>query len=144
MQWGSQWAIATHSGVNPLCLCCCDDTRNSGGSLKSRQGKSESATRSADGVNPLLRVKPPGTNEATRSSSTSQPSLPQRELIYATDAFDGQRGSKDSKADSRWRGIEYRRVRVPKLDTLLLVAFQKLLRDEELEFLLLLLAMECE
>ena len=141
MQWGSNWQIATHSGVNPFCLCCCDNKRKGGGGKNSRNERtsSDTARRSADGVNPLLRVRPPKADTAAALAGTSQ-----RELIYATEAFDRQREAINPLADSRWRGVEYRHVRVPVLDTLLLVAFQKLLRNEELEFMLLLLAMELE
>ena len=154
MQWGSQWAIATHSGVNPFCLCCCDDTlTNSGGASHSKTADTTSVagTRSADGVNPLIRVMPPKADAGTAlagtlapSSTISQRGTTERELIYATEAFDRRREAINTGADSRWQGVEYQQVRVPMLDTMLVVAFQKLLRDEEMEFLVLLLAMECE
>ena len=148
MQWGSNWQIATHSGVNPFCLCCCDNKRKRSGGV-SHSTTSDTERRSADGVNPLLRVRPPKADAGTALAGTSSKSSitlhrTTRELIYATEAFDRQREAINPLADSRWRGVEYRHVRVPVLDTLLLVAFQKLLRNEELEFMLLLLAMELE
>ena len=138
MQWGSNWQITSHMGINPMWPSYLEDTRKRSGGV-SHSTTSDTERRSADGVNPLLRVTPPQVDAGTASPGTSQ-----RELIYATEAFDRQREAINPLADSRWRGVEYRHVRVPVLDTLLLVAFQKLLRNEELEFMLLLLAMELE
>ena len=143
MQWGSNWQIATHSGVNPFCLCCCDNKRKRSGGV-SHSKTSDTERRSADGVNPLIRVMPPKADAGTALAGTSTISPSDtRELIYATEVFERQRSATESEVNSRWRGLEYRHPRVPVLDTMLIVASQKLLRNEQHEFLLLLLAMEC-
>ena len=137
MQWGSRWETTQYQDVNVFWTYTVQEEvepvkRNKGG-------------RQFRGVNPFLRVR---SSQQIQEEQEEELRLPSptitRELIYATEAFDRRQQAISPDADSRWPGERQKHTRVPVLDVALVVAFQKLLRDEELEFLLLLLAMECD
>lgn len=133
MRWGSTWAFATHAGVNPICFCCCPDDANTGGEQFDRDRK----------PNPFLRVKPPPTADnqlsldGTSGETTGLPSS--SGFLYATGAFDGRQLARRSP-NSRWLGRRHREYQVPALDEQLVVALQKHLRIEEMEFLTMVIA----
>lgn len=110
------------------------------------------------GINPLLRVRPVSVDESVtqvntdtphQSISTTNPVLSPtlstrghtsgvvrggvRPKLYATNAFE-RRQPMIPRSDSRWSGAQRRDLNVPEIDAQLVVASQKLLRDEELEF----------
>ena len=136
MQWGSRWQIATHAGINPFCLCCCQKDQPIDPDLGGSQF--------GEKPNPFLRVKPPEPIAADGDSSsigtplTSSTELT-NEFLYATETFDRQQLAKRRTADSRWLR-RHRAPRVPVIDDQLVVAFQKFLRIEEIEFLMLITA----
>ncbi len=60
MLWGSSWNISTHASINPLCLCCCDES-NPGGisfgeSTSTSTPKPKAEPKPKPQANPLLRV----------------------------------------------------------------------------------------
>lgn len=134
MQWGSQWTIATHLGSNPFYV-----EQNFGGTQFG----------SASAPNPFLRVRPPeadtSASQTVEEATVADTASPQvvtednRELIYATESFDRQQQDSRREVDSRWLR-RHRKHRVPAIDVRLAVAFQKFLRFEELEFIVLVAA----
>jgi len=146
MQWGSQWQVATHAGFNLLCLCGCQNRETNPGGSTFKKDRA---------ANPLLRVRPrqnelvtqplvTDTNSSlTSTTSTNSIRQPERELVYATETFDRQQQDSERKADSRWLR-RHRKHRVPAIDVRLVVAFQKVLREEEIEFMLLVAAIEAD
>jgi len=146
MQWGSQWQVATHGGFNPFCLCGCQSLESS---AETNQGGTQFKERRS--INPLVRVtrpqqRPEDNTVALNTTSTTTP-LPDSEevtndeYVYATETFDRRQPVSSRKVDSRWLR-RHRSLRVPVLDDRLVVAFQKFLREEEMEFLMLIVAIE--
>ena len=142
MQWGSEWAFTTHAGLNPFCLCCCpkeeEVQENLGGSSF------------RDGTNPLLRVAAPQPNaviplETNLSTTSFENAIGSTadEFVYATETFDRRQPVRSRKADTRWLR-RHRDLKVPVIEARLVVAFQKFLRNEEAEFLTLVIAMDEE
>ena len=140
MNWGSAWEFTDYTRQNWWNLWLDDDADNAGGS-----SFAASQTKEKGQPNAFLRVAPRQDQSSESSTgSTSANSLPddtKRDYIYATESFDRQQQDRGVETDSRWLA-DRQGLQVPVLDDRLVVAFQKVLRDEELEFLLLVLAEE--
>lgn len=127
MSWGSTWGIATHAGINVLCLCPCpkDVDENPGG----QQFKPPDAH--TNGVNPLLgvgRIMRPAAVESHLS-----PTL--RTSNYGTVNRLAPRGVMTTGLPRRLRGDSD-----AALHQALRTRFQRHLAYEEQEFMLLLIA----
>lgn len=142
MNWGSVWEFTDYTSQNWWNLYL-EDANAGGVSHTATAPKPERKKE----PNPLLRVRPPQSISVPSIDQTSE-SLPRNllegeqesELVYATETFDRQQPAK-REVDSRWLRNQ-RELHVPTLDDQLAVAFQKFLRDEEHEFMLLILASE--
>ena len=103
-------------------------------------------TQHVNGVNPLLNVQPPILNDAESAALSYDLDVvseaanePVTAPVYATNILDRRRPIPGRAADSRWPR-RHRDPRVPEIDVRLVVAFQKYLREEQYEFLLLVTA----
>lgn len=166
MQWGSQWSVSTHSGINPLCFYPCKEGYVPPDGEQQAEQQEEALAENPGGssfgsVNPLLRVRAPETTapiveteplpietvapiietpSAQGLTTTTGIVRDERPLVYATGAFDRRQSDHGRMVDSRWPR-RHRSHQVPEIDARLAVAFQKFLRDEEMEFMLLVAAM---
>lgn len=136
MNWGSVWEFTDYTRQNWWNLWIEEEEEaNLGGS-----SFGDTQQERSNAPNPFLRVKPPQSSPAVVSEEVSDESA-RSDLVYATENFDRRQRADSDETDSRWLA-DRRGLQVPVLDDRLVVAFQKFLRDEEQEFLLLLIAAE--
>lgn len=142
MQWGSQWATTTHSGINPMQIWELIDDRK-GGAARGKPNPFVRVRPPQPDATPVLLDTPLATTELPEVSELSQSSaLTVSDAVDRVEDFDRQQLRQQRFVDSR-PSRDSSMTRVPSLvEQRLAVASQRLLLDEqdELEFMLLIAA----